>query len=428
MRLIVRTMPVDLPDGPLAVGPSTDGPRAVMVRAGEGIAASGVAIRIEVGRGGSRGADAWDRFAGIAAQADVQDEVGVPGSGLVAIGSLTFDPNEAGSHLVVPRTVLGRHGGVAWRTDIALDGSAAPDPSDGARTGIPASGPTTGASDRARFGGSTIPDAEWLDRVAGALERIDAGAVEKVVLARDQFVWSRSAFDMDALLARLATAFAGCHVFAVEGLVGASPELLLRRRGDTIMSRVLAGTTDRGATQAEDADLGADLLRSPKDLHEHAVAVRSVREPLERLGADLLTSEAPTLLRLPNVQHLATDVSGTLPDAPPALELLDALHPTAAVGGSPRPAALRIIRDLEGMSRDRYAGPVGWCDARGDGEWAIALRCALIDGPRARLFAGAGVVAGSLPELELRETTLKLRAMRSVLDEQVRAADTTAMT
>ena len=244
---------------------------------------------------------------------------------------------------------------------------------------------------------------------------IRSGRAEKAVLARDVQLWSRAPFPTDEVLAGLAQRFPSCFTFLVDGLVGASPELLLRRERDRIASRVLAGTAPRGADAAQDAQLGAELMASRKDRWEHDLAARSVTEVLGPVCTQLDAPDEPSLVRLDNVQHLGSDVTGTLTAPVHILDLLDALHPTAAVAGTPREAALELIREAEGMDRGRYAGPVGWCDADGDGEFAIALRCAEIDGTRARLFAGAGIVDGSLPEAELMETWLKLRAMTDVL-------------
>jgi menaquinone-specific isochorismate synthase len=216
------------------------------------------------------------------------------------------------------------------------------------------------------------------------------------------------------LLERLSHRFPECYTFSVGGLVGASPELLVRRNGRRVSSLVLAGTAARSRGPA-DEELGRRLLASEKERDEHDQAVNSVRVILEDL-CDRLTVAEPELLQLPNLQHIATKIEGTLADDISSLEVAGALHPTAAVCGAPTTRALSAIRDLEGMDRGRYAGPVGWTNSRGDGEWAIALRCAEIEGARGRLFAGGGLVAASEPEAELEETRLKFRAMMSVLE------------
>jgi menaquinone-specific isochorismate synthase len=221
---------------------------------------------------------------------DVDDEVGLPGTGLVAFGSFTFDDDADGSVVVVPRVVVGRRDGTTWCTTI--------DP----RTPIPwprpptAGCPPTPARDRPRYAGSSKPDVHWLEAVASAVTRIRDGEVEKVVLARDHAVWSREPFDAVDLAGRLSARFPHCHTFVVEGLVGATPELLLSRRGDRVVSRVLAGTTGRSDDEVEDAALGAALLASEKDRAEHVFAADSVREVLaprcDELWHDPRTSAA----------------------------------------------------------------------------------------------------------------------------------------
>lgn len=198
--------------------------------------------------------------------------------------------------------------------------------------------------------------------------------------------------------------------------MGASPELLVRRSGDRFQSLVLAGSAPSFTDPARDAAAASRLLESDKDRWEHELAVRSVREAMAPLSDNLDIADQPDILRLDNVQHLATTVSARISSGHDALTLTAALHPTAAVGGTPTAAAVDTIAELEGMDRGRYTGPVGWADARGDGEFAIALRCAEISGARARLFAGAGIVAESLPEAELDETRIKLAAMMGALD------------
>jgi menaquinone-specific isochorismate synthase len=266
-----------------------------------------------------------------------------------------------------------------------------------------------------RYAGATAAEIAWIEAVDRAVQRIRAGDVEKVVLARDRVVSSDEEFDLPRLLERLRARFPACYTFRVEGLVGASPELLIRRDGADVTSVVLAGTAPRGATTAEDRRLGAQLQASSKDLAEHRPAVDSVRATLQRLVSHLDVEARPHLMRLANVQHLATLVTGRLHTPTDALSLAMRLHPTAAVGGTPTDRALGVIAELETIDRARYAGPVGWVDASGNGEFAIALRCAQFDGTTARLFAGAGIVADSLPESELEETRLKLRAMQSAL-------------
>ena len=199
-------------------------------------------------------------------------------------------------------------------------------------------------------------------------------------------------------------------MFAVDGLIGASPETLVRVDHGTVSARVLAGTTSRGAGEASDRERAVALAASHKDLAEHALAVASAVHRLEPHTARLDTSPEPFTLQLPNLWHLATDLKGTLGDGSSSLDLVSAVHPTAAVAGTPRLAALSVLAELEGFDRGRYAGPVGWVDGDGDGEWAIALRCAQIDADgTVRAYAGCGIVHDSVPADELAETDMKFR-------------------
>ncbi|MGA1526051.1 MAG: chorismate-binding protein, partial [Planctomycetota bacterium] len=301
MTLVIRTRALDGPIELVSALPSrSGGPRSLLLHGEDGIVASGVAARIPVGTGPERLRRAREELARLARASAVEDEVRVAGTGLVAMGSFTFDPCTEGSILTIPRVLIGRRDGIAWRTEISAPGAEA-------RTGGMTE-PPIGDPDRVRFGGSTVPDGAWLRAVAVALERIHAGGLEKVVLARDQLLWSRRPFDTDALVARLHERFTGCHVFAVDGLVGASPELLLGKRGLDVRSRVLAGTAARGRGP-DDHRLGSALLESEKDRREHALAVASVRDALAPVCVRLDVPTAPEILRLPNVQHLATLVA-----------------------------------------------------------------------------------------------------------------------
>ena len=388
-----------------------DDQRFAFVREGEGVVGWGVAARIAVGTGPDRFVRARD---GLTAALGDGGSTGDGAPRPIAFASFTFDGDEDGSVMVVPQVAVVRRDGATWRIEVG-DTSALPTASaDQSSAGEPV--------DRPRYGGSTVRDDVWLEAVARGLDAIDRGTYAKVVLARDLHLWSRTPFDVPTVLGALADRFPSCFTFLVDHLLGASPELLLRRAGRTVTSRVLAGTAPRGSDVTEDEAIGTALLASEKDRHEHDIALTSAVDALAPVCTSLDAPDSPSLVRLDNVQHLGSDLSGTLdasgPDrgAPHVLDVLARLHPTAAVGGAPREAALEGIRQLEGMSRGRYAGPVGWCTADGDGEFAIALRCAEVRGDRARLFAGAGVVAGSLPEAELTETWLKLRAMTGVLD------------
>jgi menaquinone-specific isochorismate synthase len=371
----------------------------VWLHGGEGMVAAGEAARVAVGSGDDRferaAAALRELFAGTEAE---------PGARAVAFGSFAFDPASDDSVLVVPAAVWSRRGGRSWVTTTGdVDPASLLRPRGRA-----------GAA-RVRYGGSTISEVAWLDAVAGAVERIRNGEAQKTVLARDVLVWSEEPFDVPLLLERLAARFPGCFTFSCDGLIGATPELLVAREGDVVRSVVLAGTVARSDAAADDARLAQGLMSSEKDLAEHGFAAESVVEPLRGVCSEVRV-EGPDLLQLANVQHLRTRVEGRLTTGATALDLAGLLHPTAAVCGTPRAEAFDLIRDLEGMDRGRYAGPVGWVDSAGDGEWGIALRCGEFHGARGRLFAGNGIVAASEPEDELEETRVKLRAMMSALE------------
>ncbi len=376
-----------------------------------GMVGIGEAVRLETGRGPDRFARAAAGLARLADEITVDDAVGRRGSGLVAMTSFTFDDGSAGSAVVVPEVAVWRAEGRTWWTRVAERDRLA-----SLRLSPVTADPDTPPPDRVRYAGSSIPDVHWLDAVAQAITRIRDGVLDKVVLARDHAVWSKQPFEARVLAARLNRRFPECYTFLIDGLVGATPELLVRRDGTRVEALPLAGSARRGDDAEEDRRVGAALLASEKDRWEHALAVGSVVDALRARCEELDADREPFLLRLDNVQHLATRVTGRLRTTETALELAGALHPTAAVGGIPTDRAVAAIRELERMDRGRYSGPVGWVDAVGDGEFGIALRCAELSGARARLFAGAGIVAGSLPEDELEETRLKLRAMESALD------------
>jgi menaquinone-specific isochorismate synthase len=371
----------------------------------DGLVGWGEAARLTLPAGEDRFAAGEKWLAELFEGAQVWDEVGVPGSGPVAFGSFTFDPASDGSVLIVPAVVIGRRSGVAWQTTIS---------SGGAEALIAATAPVNPAEMRWSDGSLSAP--EWAQIVSAAVARIKAGELKKVVLARDLLANASAAIDIRVLLARLAARSPSCYTFACAGLVGATPELLIRREGRKVSSLVLAGTMARGGSKADDTALSAALLASAKNAEEHRYSVESVRELLAPLCGELAVDPAPHLLQMADYQHLATSVSGVLARDTSALALAASLHPTAAICGTPTEAALELIRELERMDRGRYSGPVGWVDAHGNGEWGIALRCGEITGSRARLFAGGGIVAGSQPESELAETETKFRPMRRALE------------
>ncbi|MEO3784220.1 isochorismate synthase [Actinocorallia sp. B10E7] len=401
-QLTVRTVPTA---GPVDLIARLPHPSALAwVRHDSGMVGWGEAARIDVPGGDDRFGWARRRLTALFQNARVDDRVGIPGSGPVAFGSFGFDPKNDESVLIVPQVVLGWRDGLAWHTTIGDD----VDPLTLMR---PAEEPTG-----LEWHAGSLSEERWGRAVESAVRRIRGGVLGKVVLARDLRVRASGPIDARVLLRRLAERYPECYTFAVDGLVGATPELLVRRIGGAIESLVLAGTTPRGGDEAEDRELGQALLRSGKDRGEHAYAAEMVREALRPLCVELDVPRVPELLRLANLQHLATPVRGRLAEERSVLDVLGALHPTPAVCGTPTGEAMELIRELEEMDRSRYAGPVGWVDSRGDGEWGIALRCAQLDGDEARLFAGCGIVADSTAPAELAETRTKFRAMRYALE------------
>jgi menaquinone-specific isochorismate synthase len=396
----VRSRPVDLVGTLLQRLPHAHGVLA-WVRDGAGLVGWGEAARLEV-VGPDRFAVARDWWQALVESWPVENEVAVRGSGPVAFGSFAFSPDEP-SVLVVPEVVLGRMGGTTWLTTVG----------DPPRLATP--DPVTGPGEL-RYAHGEVAVTRFRTAVTEAVARIDRGELEKVVLAHDLLAVADADVDPRYVLGGLAAANPDCWTYAVEGLVGATPELLISRVGDRVLSRVLAGTAPRGGDVDDDRRLVAGLVASDKDQQEHRLAVESLVDALEPHVTGLRAPEEPGVLELSNVTHLATDVTADLHDHAHVLDLLAALHPTAAVGGTPREAALTAIAELEGMHRGRYTGPTGWVDASGDGEWGIALRCAQLDGRSARLFAGCGIVAGSDADAEVLEAQAKFVPVRDALE------------
>uniref|UniRef100_UPI0030EEE927 isochorismate synthase n=1 Tax=Aquipuribacter hungaricus TaxID=545624 RepID=UPI0030EEE927 len=359
----------------------------------------------------------WRR---LLAGAVVRDDVGLRGTGPVAFGSFAFaDASSAASSLVVPATVVGHREGRWWLTRTTTGesgpsiGATIPGPVSGAPPQQP-DGPPPGT---VVFADGAVSSPDWESLVGRAVARVERGELDKVVLARDLLARSSTPVDVRGLLRRLAAAYPATWTFSVDGLVGATPEMLVRTQVRLVASRVLAGTIRRTGDDAHDLALAASLARSSKDLGEHEYAVRSVVEALTPFCAGTNVPESPFVLHLANVMHLATDVTGVLRDDVSSLRLAEALHPSAAVCGTPTAAAAALIDEVEGMDRGRYAGPVGWLDSDGDGEWGIALRCGQVgdDPHEVRLFAGCGIVAGSDPAAELAESAAKFVPMRDAL-------------
>ena len=413
--LVSRTVAVDDPGALLSLLPKTLDPGQISswVRHGEGLVGWGRALELRTS-GAARFAQAQAWWRSVAEHAVVRDDIQLPGTGPVAFGSFAFSPDSvAGGVLVVPEVLVGRRGSRWWMTTIGigshLPGNIAPS----------APCPPIAPLD-VTFADGALSGAQWSMVVSRAVERINAGEMDKVVLARDLSVNASSPIDPRWLLRRLAQRYGSTWVFAVDGLVGATPELLVRLEKGLVTSRVLAGTIRRTGDDEHDLALAASLARSSKDLEEHEYAVRSVAEALTPHCSSINVPESPFVLHLSNVMHLATDVAGVLTDGATSLALAESLHPSAAVCGTPTPVAAKAIGELEAMDRGRYGGPVGWVDSAGDGEWGIALRCGAYDGANTtqiRLFAGCGIVAGSDPDSELAESDAKFVPMRDALTE-----------
>lgn len=416
-RLVARTRPL----GPATrarpdlIGAAGD-TGALWMTAGGGFAARGVALRLPLPAGL---ADA----AAVAAAAEALGAIAGPGDdrrpGPVAIAALPFD-REAPGELIVPSALLAHDGERSWVTTIAGR-------DDDDRPGVErlAGELVAGATGAGGFEtGVEAPDGfelrssrshrEWVAAVAEAVRSVRTGALDKVVLARRVEVLANRPLPTGQILERLAALYPACMVFRVGSFLGASPELLVGRHGPTVTTHPLAGTVARSGDAAADRSLVEGLLASVKDRSEHAFVVEDLRARLEPWCSVLEVPERPSILELRNVSHLGTRLRGELHadrPRPSALELVRSLHPTPAVAGTPTDAACAYLTAAEGFDRGPYAGPVGWMDASGDGEWAIGIRSAIVEGCRAELFAGVGVVADSDPAAELAETQLKLQAL-----------------
>ncbi len=406
-----RTIAVSDP-GPLeAFLPS--GPSVAWLRRGDGMIGIGEAARLE----GADPATAdrwWQEFvAGIEMDSEL---AGVGSTGPVVFASFPFDPDNTTrpSVLVVPRVVVGRRRGRAWVTWLSEHDQ--PDP--------PMPQPAADLIARPRVvgvSGRSLDRAEWERIVAEAVTRIGRDDLSKVVLARGARVETAEPIDPRWLVGTLAADYPSCWTYWIDGLVGASPEMLVRLEGGLAMSRVLAGTIRRNGGEELDLKLAHGLARSSKNLVEHELAVDSVAAALAPFCSGMNVPDAPYVLELPNVLHLASDVTAVAHGGVSALRLAAELHPSAAVCGTPTATARRAIAELEHLDRGRYSGPVGWMEASGDGEFAIALRCGHLgaDSRSITLYAGCGIVAESDPAEEYAETEAKLVPMLEALGVDV---------
>jgi menaquinone-specific isochorismate synthase len=369
----------------------------VFIRRGQGIAGIGEALRLEF-FGPNRFRDAAAAWKRVAAAAQVTDPLSLPGTGLVALGAFAFsDESATSSVLVVPSIIIGRRRGVSWITRVNCDDA------------LPAEQPL-GDEFSMPFDFGPLDRPGYVAAVGSALEHLRSGKVSKVVVARSMVGHLPEGADLRVILAKLAQGYPDTFTFAVDGLIGSSPETLVTASNGEVTARVLAGSAPRGADLIADAEAASTLATSTKDLDEHEFALRSLLRSLAPHARNVTSSETPFTLKLPNLWHLASDVEGELTDGSSSLDLVSALHPTAAVAGTPTDTALGLIAMLEPFDRGRYAGPVGWVGADGDGEWAIALRSAQVDDDgTVTAYAGAGIVADSDPDTELAETRMKFR-------------------
>ena len=366
----------------------------LFVRDGVGLAGRGVAARIDA-----------DEAVAFLAEMDGDDEVGLPGAGPVAIGVLPFRPG-ASAKLVVPSVTIGKAAdGRRWITRI-----------DDADVPPPFVHPVPTAAEFNVRPGVSIET--YLAAVGAARDAVRSGSIEKAVIARDLVVTSPDPIDIHAVLRRLRATFGTSYRYAVDGFVGASPELLVALDGSTVTSHPLAGTTPRTGDPASDARLAAELLASAKNQVEHRVVVNVVHDTLLPWASYLDWEPEPSIVAVANVQHLGTRLEGQLSQpSPDVVTLARALSPTPALGGHPQTEAIALIERVEGFRRGHYGGTVGWVDSRGNGTWAVAIRCAEFSPDRrsARLFAGGGIVAESDPHHELAETQAKFQAMLSAI-------------
>ena len=377
------------------------------MRRGFGLVGLGEALRLEFS-GPTRMTDAAAAWQAIVAAATVTDPLARTGTGLIAMGSFAFSElSSESSVLIVPSVVIGRDKGQSWITRIGVGGLAP--------LSIPAISPVAEPFRVDLQPGAMSAD-DYRSAVASAVSRIRNHELSKVVLARDIVGRVPDDADLRSLIGALALGYPDCWTFSVDGFIGSSPETLISVDNGSVSARVLAGSAARGTDERSDQDAATALATSAKDQDEHQFAVQSVLASLRRHSPDATASELPFTLKLPNLWHLASDVDGDLVDGSTSLDLIASLHPTAAVAGTPRADALQLIDELEPFDRGRYAGPVGWVGADGDGEWAIALRSAQVsaDG-RITAYAGAGIVAESVPERELLETRMKFRPIVEAL-------------
>lgn len=410
-------------------------------RPADGFALAGVGSACSlVTHGGERFADSAAAWRELCADSLVDAQAGQLGTGLVGMGGFSFDPQRPTSEqwdgfpdglLIVPSLLFTSSGGVSRLTlnvlvDSATDIEAeAAQLVDGASLLLDANYSLPSLEDADILSFKDLPATSVWQRAVETVERMvrSEDGLSKVVLARQIRIRGGRPFNQVNLLRRLNAGYPDCFVFAVargqKCFLGASPERLVRLRDRQFSTTSLAGSIARGATPSEDQTLGRALLASDKDLAEYDVVVRAIREGLAQLSVELPQMGRPSLMKLPNVYHLETPIVSHVADRLTIFNLLDCLHPTPAVSGYPNDAALRLIREFEAFDRGWYAGPVGWIDSHSEGEFAVAIRSAILNGRKASAFAGCGIVAGSDPADEYAESLLKLRPILSALDGAV---------
>lgn len=363
----------------------------------QGLIGWGEAKRLSA-TGANRITDLDAEWQQVISQAIIEDSANLRGSGLVAFGTISFaDQSQAQSVLIIPSLVIGCFEDQYWITLINIEFEQALKLINKDRT-----------SSAIEFKAGSISSEQFESNVVDALISINENNIEKVVLARDLVAQAKD-FNPNAGLFKLSKKYETCYTYLVDGMFGSSPELLVRVENKIVRARVLAGTAGRGTDPEVDKAIGAALLSSHKNRAEHKFAIDSLTSSMKSLCSSITVSEEPFSLALPNLWHLASDVSAEINQSTSSLQLLDHLHPSAAVAGTPRLEALELITRIEKIDRGRYAGPVGWLSANGDGTWAIALRGAQYELSMVRAFAGCGIVAESDPQAELAETNLKFK-------------------
>lgn len=375
------------------------------IRNGQGLVGYGEAVRLSA-RGPRRMQELADAWRTLVSRTVIDDQVQQTGSGLVAFGAFAFaDDSSAESVLIVPKVLLGVRDGRRWITSVGTES-----------VDKFWENPVEYSAENSVSLVDGLQTADGFKRsVELALNAISSDKVEKVVLARDVVAKVSDDFDIRNTLRKLSANYPSCWTYSVDGLFGASPELLVRVAHKQVSARVLAGTAGRGTDPGIDQAISSALQSSSKNIAEHKFAVASMVEELKKFCTKVDADETPFSLALPNLWHLASDVHATLHDDASVIDIAAVLHPTAAVAGTPTLVARKLIGELEPFDRGRYAGPVGWIGADGDGEFAIALRGAQLSEGQITAYAGCGIVAESEAEAELAETELKFKPIREAL-------------